>query len=154
IKPNFLWMMFRSGWATKPDQERILAVRIARPFFEELLTKAVPSTYARELFETRELWSKAVARSEVRLPWDPDHNPAGVPGEGRAVELGLRGNALATYGESAIIALEDVTDLVERERAHSRPPYTDLTIPRERVFTPSAAGAQRLGLTIWKSPAV
>jgi len=21
IKPNFLWMMFRSGWATKPGQE-------------------------------------------------------------------------------------------------------------------------------------
>jgi hypothetical protein len=21
VKPNFLWMMFRSGWGTKPDQE-------------------------------------------------------------------------------------------------------------------------------------
>src|SRR5579872_7043022 len=25
IKPNFLWMMYRSGWATKPDQHVILA---------------------------------------------------------------------------------------------------------------------------------
>jgi hypothetical protein len=25
IKPNFLWMMHRSGWGTKPDQETILA---------------------------------------------------------------------------------------------------------------------------------
>jgi hypothetical protein len=24
IKPSFLWMMYRSGWATKTDQERIL----------------------------------------------------------------------------------------------------------------------------------
>lgn len=30
IKPGFLWMMHRSGWATKPDQERILAVRLPR----------------------------------------------------------------------------------------------------------------------------
>ncbi len=26
IKPNFLWMMYRSGWGTKPEQEVTLAV--------------------------------------------------------------------------------------------------------------------------------
>jgi hypothetical protein len=26
IKPSFLWMMYRSGWATKPGQERITDV--------------------------------------------------------------------------------------------------------------------------------
>ena len=26
IKPSFLWMMYRCGWATKPGQERVLAV--------------------------------------------------------------------------------------------------------------------------------
>lgn len=26
IKPSFLWMMYRSGWATKPGQERVLAI--------------------------------------------------------------------------------------------------------------------------------
>ena len=30
IKPNFLWMMYRSGWATKPGQERVLAVWLDR----------------------------------------------------------------------------------------------------------------------------
>lgn len=30
IKPNFLWMMYRSGWVTKPGQEVTLAVRIKR----------------------------------------------------------------------------------------------------------------------------
>ncbi len=28
IKPSFLWMMYRCGWASKPGQERVLAVRI------------------------------------------------------------------------------------------------------------------------------
>jgi len=28
IKPNFLWMMYRSGWGTKPKQEITLAVRL------------------------------------------------------------------------------------------------------------------------------
>jgi Domain of unknown function (DUF4291) len=26
IKPNFLWMMYRAGWAEKPNQEHILAI--------------------------------------------------------------------------------------------------------------------------------
>ena len=30
IKPSFLWMMYRCGWATKPGQERVLAVEITR----------------------------------------------------------------------------------------------------------------------------
>ena len=30
IKPSFLWMMYRSGWAAKPGQELVLAERINR----------------------------------------------------------------------------------------------------------------------------
>jgi len=30
IKPSFLWMMYRSGWATKENQENILAIKIKR----------------------------------------------------------------------------------------------------------------------------
>ena len=29
IKPNFLWMMYRSGWGTKENQEVTLAVRLS-----------------------------------------------------------------------------------------------------------------------------
>src|ERR1700732_4440850 len=37
IKPNFLWMMYRSGWGTKDGQEVTLALRVRRPFFDGLL---------------------------------------------------------------------------------------------------------------------
>src|SRR5688500_10455476 len=30
IKPSFAWMMHRCGWATKPGQEHVLALRITR----------------------------------------------------------------------------------------------------------------------------
>src|SRR5262245_40969960 len=45
IKPNFLWMMYRSNWGASPGQERILAVQLDRRFFERLLAAAVWSTY-------------------------------------------------------------------------------------------------------------
>ena len=45
IKPNFLWMMFRSGWGTKEGQEIILGLRLRRPFFDSLLARAIASSW-------------------------------------------------------------------------------------------------------------
>jgi hypothetical protein len=41
IKTNFLWMMYRSGWCTKPDQEVTLAIRIRHAGFDQLLLVAL-----------------------------------------------------------------------------------------------------------------
>ena len=40
IKTNFLWMMYRCGWASKKDQERVLAVTVSRAGFDEILANA------------------------------------------------------------------------------------------------------------------
>lgn len=40
IKTNFLWMMYRCGWAEKKDQERVLAVRITKEGFMTILANA------------------------------------------------------------------------------------------------------------------
>src|SRR6266567_1732369 len=45
IKPNFLWMMYRCGWATKEGQEITLGLRLRREFFESVLAEAVQSSY-------------------------------------------------------------------------------------------------------------
>src|SRR4051794_14895550 len=75
VKPNFLWMMYRCGWGTKRDQETTLAVRIQRSAFDEILRLAVPSSFDRTLFGDKREWQQAVENSEVRLQWDPDHDP-------------------------------------------------------------------------------
>jgi hypothetical protein len=36
-------MMYRCGWATKPGQERVLAVRLPRAAFNTVLASAVPA---------------------------------------------------------------------------------------------------------------
>jgi len=52
VKPNFLWMMYRSGWGIKDNQEVTLALRISRAFFDSLLADAVPSFWDRDRFGT------------------------------------------------------------------------------------------------------
>src|SRR5262245_38384670 len=113
IKPNFLWMMYRCGWATKEGQERVLAVRLRRTFFDGILKQAVPSTYVRELYADRAAWQADVDRSDVRLQWDPDHGPSGAKLERRAIQLGLRGPVLAEYASP--VAIEDVTPMVREQ---------------------------------------
>jgi hypothetical protein len=103
IKPNFLWMMYRSGWGTKQGQEVTLALRLRRSFFESLLAEAVPSAPDRELFPSEHEWSRAIDRSSVRLQWDPDHHPSGAKLERRAIQLGLRGEVLGAFGRRELV---------------------------------------------------
>lgn len=115
IKPNFLWMMYRSGWGTKEAQEHTLAVRISRKGFEEILSAAVSSTHEGSLFSTREEWQDAVKRSPVRLQWDPDHDPTGVPIPRRAIQLGLRDEMLRAYASEWIVEILDISPFVAEQ---------------------------------------
>src|SRR5829696_2067191 len=72
VKPNFLWMMYRSGWGTKPDQEVTLAVHVRRSAFDEILSRAVHSSFVPEFYDSEQNWGAALGGSEVRLQWDPD----------------------------------------------------------------------------------
>ena len=137
IKPNFLWMMYRSGWATKEGQEHILAVRLPRRFFDELLRLAVPSTFDSRRFASIEEWQKAVVVSKVRLQWDPDHDPWGRPGGRRAMQLGLRGPVLHRYGEQELLSVEDITPFVIEQRQLRAHGFAELVMPEERVYAPA-----------------
>lgn len=139
IKPGFLWMMYRCGWATKESQERVLAVRIQRSAFETILAAAVPSSFDRAVFESDEQWREAVAKSSVRLQWDPDHDPYGQPVERRAIQIGLRGEMLASYGRDWVLSIEDITDYVHEQRASRDRGLESLMMPREEVYAIGAS---------------
>jgi hypothetical protein len=148
VKPNFLWMMFRSGWGTKENQEVTLGLRLRRAFFDTLLAEAVPSSWDRERYATEEDWSRAVGRSHVRLQWDPDHHPSGAKLDRRAIQLGLRGPVLDAFGRRELLEVIDLTAFVaeQRERLQSGGVSAILT-PRERVYRPADPSvAERLGL--------
>ena len=138
VKPNFLWMMYRCGWATKPGQESVLAIRLRRSFFESLLEQAVSSVFEPRLYVTRDEWRTAVVRSSVRLQWDPDHDPAGNKTARRAIQLGLRGEVLKQYAREAIIEIIDITRFVVQQRVHaSASHFAGLLTPVEHIFRPA-----------------
>src|SRR3954463_13409693 len=72
IKPSFLWMMEWSGWATKPEQEHVLAVRITRAGWEEALASARLSGQGAGDAPVVVQWDpERSVRRQARLPLDP-----------------------------------------------------------------------------------
>ncbi len=116
IKPNFLWMMYRCGWAEKENQERVLALWITRSDFEEILAKAVFSSFNKNYYGSHEHWRNHLQSGEVRLQWDPDHDPYGNKLQRRAIQLGLKEEALKTFGKDQIKRIEDITDFVKTQK--------------------------------------
>lgn len=141
IKPNFLWMMFRSGWATNEGQEHVLALTIPRVFFDEILRRSVSSMNDSANPATRACWAAALEKSDVRIQWDPDHDPAGKRVARRAVQLGLRGATLRRYAEDEIVSIEDITPFVAEQRAHVVGDLAELRTPEERVYLPADRAA-------------
>jgi hypothetical protein len=148
VKTNFLWMMFRCGWATKENQERVLAVTIRRDGFEAMLAEAVISTFVPQLYPTHEAWQEAGRKSGVRLQWDPDHTPTGEKLERRAIQLGLRDAALERYATRDILRVEDMTPFVhaQYENAVLARDWERLLTPREEVYPVPAELRPRLGM--------
>jgi hypothetical protein len=145
IKPNFLWMMYRSGWADKPNQERILALRITRAGFDTILSEAIESSYHPELHgPDREAWRARGKTGPVRMQWDPDHAPGGGKEERRAIQLGLRGETLRRLALEWTREITDITRLVHQQRDHRRAVrHADLMTPAERVYVPADPETRR-----------
>ncbi len=133
IKPNFLWMMYRSGWGTKPGQEVVLAIRLVRAAFDEILTRAIHSSYVADVYGSREDWQRRGKNSDVRLQWDPDHGPCGSKQERRAIQLGLRGEVLSRYASEWVIDIEDISEFVAEQHGKVNA-LPRLVTPRERAY--------------------
>jgi Domain of unknown function (DUF4291) len=112
IKPSFNWMMYRSGYATKPGQEVVLGIDITREGFDWALGNAVLSSFKPGFHASREAWAQKVAARPVRIQWDPerDWRIEPVP-DTRAIQIGIQGEAVDRYVNEWICAIEDVTPL-------------------------------------------
>ncbi|WP_223789113.1 DUF4291 domain-containing protein [Marinicella meishanensis] len=142
IKHNFLWMMYRSGWGTKPGQEVILAIKLKKHVFDDFLTHAVASSFGQSAFNDHAAWQQAVADSDVRLQWDPDHDPFGAKQARKAIQLGIRGTKLEPLKGEGIIEIKDISPFVaEQRQTLEKRPLNELMMPAETVYVPDCEAA-------------
>lgn len=134
IKPSFLWMMHRCGWAQKPGQERVLAIDITRGGFDFAVKNAVASSAGASGL-TAEEWKRRVAGSDIRVQWDPEKDVFGNSLPYRSIQLGLRGQAVRDYVSEWIVRITDVTDYVRvlDEKRGNGADITDM-LPSELAY--------------------
>jgi hypothetical protein len=143
IKPNFLWMMYRSGWAMKEGQERVLAFWIPKTFFDKVLDEAVLSSFDSDYYRDTEDWKNELNVKRVRLQWDPDHNPYGKPLDRRAIQLGLKDDILKEFATVAVQKIEDVTPFAHSQLEHVNAKRLEqLMVPVERPYVPASSNLQ------------
>lgn len=135
IKPSFLWMMYRCGWAQKENQEHVLAIDIKRSGFDRAVESAVISTFSEDLGISKDEWQKQVKESDVRVQWDPEKDIYGNDLPYRSIQLGLRGNAVKEYVNDWIVNVSDITDYVhELDALRNNNEDINERLPKEEVY--------------------
>ena len=138
IKPSFAWVLYRSGYARKHNQTRILRVKLSHISAAELLNHCQCRTGG--------------GGSKGRVQWDPERDLMSGDGRApremlrrRAIQIGLKGSLSEFYIKS-VIAIEDVTELAHRvQAAHtaadSKMAMSQLLpeLPVERPYMPCCA---------------
>lgn len=134
IKPSFLWMMYRSNWGTKKNQECILALDIYQEKFNEVLEKAVLTSPDSASYNSTQ-WEKAFDETTVYCQWDSDRGINGNAINRAAIQLGLKGDTLRDFLDTGICRIEDLTSLVKKwneQRKNGKLNYKNL--PTEKIY--------------------
>jgi hypothetical protein len=117
VKPSFAWMMHRCAWATKPGQERVLALRLTRAGFDHALAHACLSSFLPQIHHTHEAWQERLKATPVRVQWDPERTLRDERLEHRSIQIGLGPAVVPAFVDTWIVALTDITPLVRTIRA-------------------------------------
>jgi Domain of unknown function (DUF4291) len=147
IKPSFLWMMYRCGWAEKPGQERVLAIRLSHAGFQWALANSALSHYDSRVHADRAAWKDSLG-APVRIQWDPERDLRLKPLAYRAIQIGLSGQAVERYCDEWIQGIDDVTPLAQEVHAlvrAGREVEAAALLPVETGYPVAPAVAERVG---------
>lgn len=137
IKPSFLWMMERSGWGRKANQEHTLAIRLTRTGFEKALSEAVLTSPKKDIYKTSEEWNKRKKHAKVVVQWDPERDIRGQKLEYRSIQIGISRHLIEEFNDEWIVGIDDISDLVKKIHALKVAGHHDKAkqfLPKERVY--------------------
>jgi uncharacterized protein DUF4291 len=149
IKPSFLWLMERSGWGTKSNQERILAVRITRNGWDSCLREGVLTAFDDSIHRSAEKWREDFQNAAVHVQWDPERSIHGKKLEYRSIQVGLSRSVIARYVNEWTREIKDLTELTRKLRdLRKAGKYGEAKrlLPSERVYEVDDQTSQRIGL--------
>ena len=106
--------MFRSGWAIKANQERILAIDIYHHDFLWVLEHSCLSHFDARIYKSENDWEKIKSTSAAIIQWDPERDIFLNRLKDRTIQIGIVPPNTEKYASQWILNISDLTDTVKR----------------------------------------
>lgn len=137
VKPSFAWVLYRSGYGHKHNQQRVLKLKVPHEALAALLSRCK--------------CKHGGGGSKGRVQWDPARDLMSADGreprrmlQHRAIQIGLKADLSEMYVNS-VVAIEDVTALAhavgEAHSAGTKEAMAALVpkLPIERPYLPACS---------------
>lgn len=116
IKPSFLWLMHRSNWGQKANQQRTLAVHISRAGWEKALSLGTLTHPESSVFPNASVWETEFANSPVHIQWDTERSLRGAGLNHFSIQVGIGRQMIQEFVDQWIVKIEDITSTVSKIR--------------------------------------
>jgi hypothetical protein len=153
IKPSFLWLMERSNWGQKSNQEHTLAVRITRTGWENALSLGILTAYEAGIYRDFHDWKTQFDKALVHIQWDPDRSIRGSDLQYDAIQVGLSRHIIEKFVDEWIVDIQDYTPLVKKIYNLIRTGHSDKAaklLPQERIYPLDTSIAKRINALVRK----
>jgi hypothetical protein len=149
IKPSYLWLMERSNWANKGNQEFILGIKIRRDYWEYALSLGVLTHPDLSIYADGLDWEQKFDKAKVHIQWDPERTLRGAKLQERSIQVGISRHLIEEYNNDWIVAIDDLTPLtakINQLRKQGKYKEAKRLLPKERVYTLPPDLAKRVGI--------
>ena len=151
IKPSFLWMMERSNYGQKTNQECTLALHIKREAWEKALEMAVLTSPEKRVYPNPKNWEEDFENAKVYIQWDPERSLKGNKLEYRSIQIGISRYLIEEFNEEWIVRIEDYSPRVKKILNLTRQgDYNKAKklLPLEKTYPLSREIARKIGAEI------
>lgn len=137
IKPSFLWLMERSNWGQKSNQEYTLAIRVKREAWGKALSLAVLTSPEKRVYGSGVEWERKFQAAKVHVQWDPERSIRGKKLAHRSIQVGISRHLIEEYVNDWIVDIQDYSPLVSKIHQLCKKGMVDKTkrlLPKERLY--------------------
>lgn len=149
IKPSFLWLMERSNWGNKSNQDYILKIKIKRECWERALSIGVLTDPDMQVYSTGYEWEKQFKEAKVHIQWDPERTLKGGKLKERTIQVGISRYLIEEYNNDWISEIDDLTPLVKKMNQLRRAgKYKEMKrlLPNEKLYPLNKEIEKRIGV--------
>ncbi len=149
IKPSFLWLMHRSNWGRKSNQQCTLAIHIARSGWNKALSLGVLTHPEPSIHPDADTWRTEFQNAQVHIQWDTERSIRGAALNQYSIQVGISRHLIRQYVENWIVKIEDLSPTVSKIRdllKSGNEKHARKLLPAERVYPVDADVAKRIDL--------